>query len=237
MTEQEWLTCNDSGKMFEVFGGVFGKMRHDSRLRRFAVECCRRVRHLLTEKVFLTAADAGEAFADDPCNKKSTIKLMAESALFGCRHVRRFAFTADRHQLHAARAAIATCAETDWQAASHAMRESAQAVNQIASDRNDPVELQYQAMLLRCIVGNPFRPVTFNPAWVTPTVQALADAVYQNWKLPSGHLDAERLAVLADALEDAGCDKADILNHYRQPGEHVRGCWILDAILRREQSS
>src|SRR5262245_42902500 len=70
MTEQEWLACTDPRTMFEKFGGVHGKMRLDPRLRRFAVECCRRVRHLITDAVFRTAADAGEAFADDPRNEK-----------------------------------------------------------------------------------------------------------------------------------------------------------------------
>ena len=44
----------------------------------------------------------------------------------------------------------------------------------------------------------------------------------------------DRLPILADALEDAGCDKADILNHCRQPGEHVRGCWVVDLVLGKD---
>ena len=39
------------------------------------------------------------------------------------------------------------------------------------------------------------------------------------------------LPILADALEDAGCDDAELLTHCRSQGEHVRGCWIVDAIL------
>ena len=41
----------------------------------------------------------------------------------------------------------------------------------------------------------------------------------------------DRLPVLADALQDAGCDNADILTHCRSGGEHVRGCWVLDLLL------
>ena len=92
-------------------------------------------------------------------------------------------------------------------------------------------EGQEQARLLHCIFGNPFHPVAINPAWLTPTVLALAQAAYDNRNLPSGTLDNERLAVLADALEDAGCDNADILKHLRQSGEHVRGCWVVDLLL------
>ena len=81
------------------------------------------------------------------------------------------------------------------------------------------------------IFGNPFRPVSFDLAWRTPNVVALADAIYQERELPSGLLDRTRLAILADALMDAGCDSADILAHCRSEGTHVRGCWVVDLIL------
>ncbi len=88
--------------------------------------------------------------------------------------------------------------------------------------------------LIYDIFGNPFRPVKVNLAWQTPTVLALATAAYENRILPAGTLDSARLAILADALEEAGCDNADMLNHCRQPGVHVRGCWVVDAILASE---
>jgi hypothetical protein len=81
-----------------------------------------------------------------------------------------------------------------------------------------------EATLLRCILGNPFRPVVINPAWETSNVTALAQSIYDDRAF-------DRLPILADALEDAGCDNADILNHCRQPGEHVRGCWVVDLVL------
>jgi hypothetical protein len=90
-----------------------------------------------------------------------------------------------------------------------------------------------QCKVLRDIIGNPYRPVSISPAWQTPQVVALAQATYDERELPSGHLDAARLAVLADALEDAGCSNADILGHLRGPGPHVRGCFPIDLILGR----
>ena len=68
----------------------------------------------------------------------------------------------------------------------------------------------------------------------TPTVNSLVEAAYQERDLPSGHLDPARLAVLSDALEDAGCTDAAILDHLRGPGPHVRGCWALDLLLAKE---
>jgi hypothetical protein len=69
---------------------------------------------------------------------------------------------------------------------------------------------------------------------LTPQVVALAQAAYEQRELPSGALDAARLAVLADALEEAGCTDADILNHLRSPSPHVRGCWAVDLTLGKE---
>jgi hypothetical protein len=95
-------------------------------------------------------------------------------------------------------------------------------------------ERKAQAALLRDVVGSPFRPLTLNTAWQAPTVLALAHAAYDNRILPDGTLDRARLAVLADALEESGCTNADILAHCRQPGEHVRGCWVVDLLLGKE---
>jgi hypothetical protein len=87
--------------------------------------------------------------------------------------------------------------------------------------------------LLRCLF-NPLHPAAVDPAWLSwngGTVRHLAHAAYEERHLPSGELDAARLAVLADALEEAGCIDADLLSHLRGPGPHVRGCWALDLIL------
>src|SRR5262249_53955080 len=94
-----------------------------------------------------------------------------------------------------------------------------------------------QVALIRCVFGNPFRPHAIDPAWLTRndgTVKQLAQAAYEERDLPSGHLDVTRLGVLADALEEAGCTSADLLEHLRGPGPHVRGCWAVDLLSDRE---
>jgi hypothetical protein len=84
--------------------------------------------------------------------------------------------------------------------------------------------------ILRDIFGNPFRPITINPAWLSwneGTIPKIAQAIYDERAF-------DRMPILADALEEAGCTNADILSHCRQPGEHVRGCWVVDLILGKE---
>ncbi len=96
-------------------------------------------------------------------------------------------------------------------------------------------ETGWQAKLLRDVVANPFRPASIvDPAWLAwrgGVVRELARAAYEGRLLPEGTLEPARLAVLADALEEAGCDYAELLGHLRGPGVHVRGCHALDLLL------
>jgi hypothetical protein len=94
-----------------------------------------------------------------------------------------------------------------------------------------------QASILREIFGSPFRPVLLPPslpAWNDGLVVNLATAIYEGRSLPSGHLDAERLMVLADAIEECGCTDASLLEHLRGPGPHYRGCFAVDLLLGRD---
>ncbi|AWM42428.1 hypothetical protein C1280_28495 [Gemmata obscuriglobus] len=81
---------------------------------------------------------------------------------------------------------------------------------------------------MRCIFGNPFRPVAFAPEWRTSTAVALAQGMYES-------RDFSAMPILADALQDAGCDNDAMLDHCRDPeGVHARGCWVVDLVLGKE---
>jgi hypothetical protein len=92
-----------------------------------------------------------------------------------------------------------------------------------------------QCLLLREIIGDPFRAgawVDHNRSpWNTGDVSELAKGAYDTRSLPDGTLSPGCLALLADALEDAGCTDAELLGHLRGPGPHVRGCWAVDLVL------
>jgi hypothetical protein len=82
-----------------------------------------------------------------------------------------------------------------------------------------------QCEIIRDIFGNPFRPVAFDAAWRTDTAVSLAKGMYES-------RDFGAMPILADALQDAGCDSDDMLNHCRDPKQtHVRGCWVVDLVL------
>ena len=109
--------------------------------------------------------------------------------------------------------------------------EAARVASWAASRRSRADEQFAQSLLVREVFGDPFRPVSLDVAWLTPTVQGLCRAAYDDRHLPAGTLDLARLAVLADALEEVGCTDADLLAHLRSGGGHLRGCWAVDLIL------
>jgi hypothetical protein len=80
------------------------------------------------------------------------------------------------------------------------------------------------AVIYRDLVPNPFHPLTWNPDWFTSTVRDLARVLYESREFSA-------MPILADALQDAGCDDNSILTHCRGNRPHARGCWVLDAIL------
>jgi hypothetical protein len=95
-----------------------------------------------------------------------------------------------------------------------------------AADGGNEVRKRRATMILD-IFGNPFRLVIVDPSWRTSNVVTLAEAIYQDRSF-------DGMPILADALMDAGCNNDDILNHCRQPSEHVRGCWVLDLLTGRK---
>jgi hypothetical protein len=196
----------------------------DRKLRLFGCACCRGVWDLLTEECFRIAIEVAERFVDNRASKKelADAKKVSGAALAqsGLRGVTGRPYCALGAAWSSTRTPVGSAAEYPlWVLTSEADRER-------------------HVSLLRDLFGNPFRPPpAIEPAWLTwnnGTVVRLAAAAYEERALPSGELDVGRLAVLADALEEAGCTDADLLGHLRGPGPHVRGCWSVDLLLGKE---
>ena len=153
-----------------------------------------------------------------------------------------------------ARAAFLATVRGEWQAAALAAAEAAAAEPareslfwELQREMTDAVikyaeaegvkarEREWQCTLLRDLFGPlAFRAVRIAPsalAWNDGCIVRLARAAYGERSLPDGTLDRARLAVLADAFEEAGCADEEILRHLRGPGPHVRGCWVVDLLL------
>lgn len=100
--------------------------------------------------------------------------------------------------------------------------------NRTGSDREEyENKLRYRNTMLREILGNPFLETHYDPKWTTPTIHNLARGAYDA-------KDYTTLPVLADALEELGCNQPRLLAHLRSEATHVRGCWALDLVLGKK---
>jgi hypothetical protein len=224
MTEEQWLAATDPQAML-AFLLESGKLS-ERKLRLFSCACCRRVWHLLTDRRSRRAVEVAERLADGQAKA-----FEAESAYVN-------ANKAARGSDGAGAALLSFFANPAPTAAAAAVRNRPGIYHPSAAPLVagvTPGEVQVQAALLRDIFGPlPFRPVIVPPRvlqWNSGIVVMLAEAAYQDRHLPKGTLDSNRLAVLADALEEAGCTEQDTLSHLRGPGPHVRGCWPVDLLL------
>jgi hypothetical protein len=253
MTEAEWLACADPTPMLEFLRDEFLRDKvSDRKHRLIATACCRRVWHLVKHERSRAAVEVSEAVAEGTCTlSDAEINSLNQEVVNA-----RWGFHEEPVEMFAATAVEMALPRLDTFEASWFLRlASKYAVlalegEQLRAEGATPKKLKAWAekcehsgkpqgrtkldatgviaAILRDIIGNPFRPVSFDPSWLTSTVVALARGIYEERAF-------DRLPILADALQDAGCDSDDILNHLRDPhATHVRGCWALDLVLGKE---
>ncbi len=222
MTEPEWFECQEPGRLIShVRGRVSGR-----KLRQIAVASASRTQHLLSGEQCRQALEAARQLAEGNFTEDDTEPIRREL----WNYIRANAGTRPPHTANADAAVAKALHPLPDEAARMAAWEAAKALVRgrgIPWERADYDRMTIQrelADLVRCIFGNPFRPVAADPAWRTSTVVGLAAAVYADRAF-------DRLLILADALEDAGCDHPDVLAHCRTHPEHARGCWVVDLIL------
>jgi hypothetical protein len=238
VTEAEWLACTDPVPLV-AFLRSSGR-GSDRKLRLFACACCRHLDPgLRMNDAAREAVQATERFVDGLAGPDELGAATAAASAVWYGHFLRRAETGEMPGTQEYRTDLLVrsfARIAKW--ASNTSRDkavfiAAEAANQglWTSLLGTPDWQANQARLLRDLFGPlPFRAVTVSPACVTPQVVALAQAAYDNRDLPAGTLDPARLAVLADALEEAGTG-GDLLGHLRGPGPHVRGCWAVDLLL------
>ncbi len=235
MTEGKWLKCRDHLAMLDYLrargAGGFRKYR-----LLVAAYCRCFLPALFTDERVAAVVDVAEAYADGAA-KKAELKRAERSALRAVEDIRAVQ-TVRRLEL-ACRLddAVRGVAYGRPERTAVELPHSCLRPRQRNGFYNPPTPAQGRRLgqLIRDIFANPFRPApAVEPAWLAwqgGAVRELARAAYDDRRLPDGTLDAGRLGVLADALEDAGCADHDLLGHLRAPAPHVRGCWALDLLL------
>ncbi|MDB5305862.1 MAG: hypothetical protein JWO38_64 [Gemmataceae bacterium] len=248
MTEAEWLACDDPTPMLE-FLRLEG---NDRKLRLFAVACCHRIKKARYDSIETThLLEAIERFADGSSSSTEleSIRMAGQQAsILKWRGAGDPVFEAEgavnalwpllRVEEVIRQASAIAGYEASLGRVEEASRQKRRfrwwkSRRKLSRDEHRDIHAQgvkteraVYRLLLQDIF-NPFRPVTPDPAWQTSTAVTLARQMYDS-------RDFSPLPILADALQDAGCDHPNILAHCRGDGPHVRGCWVVDLVLGKE---
>jgi hypothetical protein len=140
--------------------------------------------------------------------------------------------------VNAAWGAVQAVRETAWHAVFNP--DAPRTGPDLFAEQKATEERAAQCQIMRDVLGNPFRPLPPRKGrraweeqfrrwreWNERAAFKLAEVIYREARF-------DDTPVLADALEDAGCAEAAILEHLRSPGPHVRGCWALSLLLGQE---
>jgi hypothetical protein len=233
MTEAEWLASERAEKLLE---SLETRLTLRTTLL-LGVACCRRAPLLAFFPEGRAAVDAAELLADgllkpgERVRRQQAVREASEYALTLCpsdlAHMTPDNGAASYCAVEAAHFLINIEEPQVVGTSLELARDSIRYTEHHLRPRLSWEEHRIQCDLLRDIFGNPFRPVAFSPVWRTDTAVALARQMYEG-------RDFGAMPILADALQEAGCDSEDILDHCRGPGPHVRGCWVVDLVLGKE---
>ena len=255
MTENEWLAGTDPAGMLRALAADHTPGLSGRKLRLFACACCRQVWHLLTDPRTRHAVEMAEQFADGEATEKEMIEARREANPFQPglplrprpNHVQAVFWACSDNIANT----VALAARAALPITPHGDTIQAALLRDIVGNPFRPV-LSYADLARHGILD-----------WNGNTVPRLARAAYDErsgrecpkcyrgsvptdreddtcptchgtGRSEDGAIDPTRLAVLADALEEAGCDSEDFLAHLRSPVLHVRGCWVLDLLLGKE---
>jgi hypothetical protein len=241
MTEVEWMSCNEPALMLDVLKG----RASDRKLRLFNFACIRRFwNHLpndrLRESIEVSerhadglASDAELGVAVTNANRARPRGSLARAA-YDAAHYRQGNVDTYSMTTNVARAA-AKLQVPEVPPTSISFFEGDRLVSQkipmsparTVWNKTRDAEYAAQCELLREIFGNPFRRVAFDRTLLPESVISLARIVYDQQAF-------DRMPEIADPLEKANCADTDILNHCRNGGNHVRGCWAIDLLISKQ---
>ncbi|QJW94507.1 hypothetical protein [Frigoriglobus tundricola] len=216
MTEAEWGAATNPYHMLLHVRRTGPGLRSPAGRRKFRLFGCASVRRpwdALSDEKLRTLIELAEQFADGAIEAHRLTQARAES---------RTRFNHFPRELWSVFYSLT--ADVTWGAARAWQYTCKPALTPLRGNK-PAAEKAHLAHITRCIFGNPFRPVPFAPSWRTSDAIALARGAYADRAF-------DRLPILADALQDAGCNDEDILNHCRDTKtSHARGCWVVDHVL------
>lgn len=234
MDSEYWWSGTNPGLLLVCVDG-----RHKRKCLLFGVACCRRVWSLIPDEASRRVVMVAERHADGEATARQiALALKRSEDVSGAAPNPDAAAAAYFLLYHNEPEFWAVGASTCGRLAAQGAARCVMGLGTTPeSELSDSARAEYetiltleqgeQSKLLRDIFPDPYSSVTLDPSWLTPAVVALATGIYTEKAF-------DRMAVLADALEEAGCDDAAVLEHCRGDGVHVRGCWLIDTILGKE---
>ncbi len=221
MTEDMWLSCSELSPL-----NAF--VRHglsERKERLFECACCRRVLPQMSDERSCRAILVAEQYADGLATEDER-EAAANAAAKACTKELKLRFPGHEDLLGMpptlSNAAYNAVIDMGWWGAAPAFNSPSSIIRELVA--SPAQEEAAQCDLWRDVVGNPFRPITVRPNWVTQDVVSFASKIYQERA-------ASRMVELANLLQEAGCDSDEVLSHCRGVGPHVRGCWVIDMLL------
>jgi hypothetical protein len=198
----------------------------DRKHRLLACGLCRQVVPLVERPALRSVLDVSEAFADGLVTASELARArygasqIAESRT-KCPAKKRFASAVAKAASLALPSSLNWFKTIDPAIVDRISRALCNGLDLLAGDGVAPPQLPRYGALFDDVV--PHR-VTCCPEWRTSTAVAIA-----RWMYDAREFSA--MPILADALQDAGCDSDELLDHCRGPGPHIRGCWVIDLLL------
>jgi hypothetical protein len=222
MTEEQWLSCVSPEAMLQHLTDKASPRK----LRLYAIGCCRRIWSQLRDDRCRHAIEIAQRYADGRANL-TELNAAERTVAAMARVTGDIASPLAYAEFAIGGAAWAATRTSAWLAAWDAGWDARMVARDYIPGTNWERERVCQAELLHDLIGNPFRPVVIDPAWLAfhdGVVPKLARVIYDEDRFGD-------LPILADALEEAGCSLPQILEHCRGRLPHFRGCWVVDAVL------
>jgi hypothetical protein len=221
MTEAEWHACTSPEAMLHHLTDRASPRK----LRLYAVNCCRRIWHLLIDPRCQHAIDVAQRFVDG----KAAVNDLSAAERNVAAVARVWGDTLSpvaRATYAIGGAAWAATRGSAWLSAWDAAWDARMVARDFIPGTDWEKERRWQAGVLHDLIGNPFRPSVIDPAWLSDSspVTQMARVIYTEDRFGD-------LPILGNALEEASCTDVRLLEHCRAKGEHWRGCWVVDAIL------
>ncbi len=241
MTDAEWMNCATPIQMVELIRGKTSERK----LRLYAVACCHRISDLIKDARSREAVEIAEKHADGLVSDhylEEAREKSSDASGAAYRIAQEAAWSIDTWKANAAaNAAYSSCGHWQnwlsdsqlfdtpiWAARAMSGPEVENVLSDIPLKKRFEAEQEFQCQLLRDLIGtNSFINVQYDRSLFqgeNGTVQELARSIYAERSFL-------RLPALADALEKMGCTDSELLEHCRNSGPHVRGCWAVDLIL------